>query len=148
MDLFTSMFMHAGFMHLLGNMVFLWVYGDNVEHRLGRVGFLFSYLLTGIAATLAFAGVAGNSGTPLVGASGAISGVLGLYFLLFPGNRVRVLVFLGWFITTIMLPARIVLGIYVVIDNILPLVVQSESNVVGSKFKVWACSRGPIRGYD
>ena len=79
-------------MHLFGNMLFLWIYGDNVEHRLGRVRFLSWYLATGVAATLAFALFASDSMVPLVGASGAISGVLGFYFLWFPRNTVRVFV--------------------------------------------------------
>ena len=128
-DLFSSMFMHAGFMHLAGNMLFLWIYGDNVEQRLGRLGYLVTYLLTGVAATLAFAIFASGSGTPLVGASGAISGVLGLYFVLFAHNRVRVLIWLGFFVTTILLPARLVLGIYVLIDNLLPFVAAAQTNV-------------------
>jgi hypothetical protein len=102
-------------------MLFLWIYGDNVEHRLGRLPFLFWYLVTGVAATLAFALFAGGSLVPLVGASGAISGVLGFYFLWFPRNTVRVFVFLfPFFMNVIAIPARIVLGIYLVVDNFLP----------------------------
>ena len=82
--LFFSMFLHGNLLHLVGNMLFLWIYGDNVEHRLGRLGYLITYLVSGVAATLFFSVFAGSSMTPLVGASGAISGVLGLYFLLFP----------------------------------------------------------------
>ncbi len=122
-DLVASLFLHGGFMHLFGNMLFLWIYGDNVEHRLGRLPFLFWYLVTGIAATLAFSLFAGNSLVPLVGASGAISGVLGFYFLWFPRNHVRVFVFLfPFFMNVIAIPARIVLGVYLVIDNLLPFV--------------------------
>jgi membrane associated rhomboid family serine protease len=120
-DLLASLFLHGGFMHLFGNMLFLWIYGDNVEHRLGRLPFLFWYLVTGVAATLAFALFAGGSLVPLVGASGAISGVLGFYFLWFPRNTVRVFVFLfPFFMNVIAIPARIVLGIYLVVDNFLP----------------------------
>lgn len=127
-DLFSSMFMHAGLMHLAGNMLFLWIYGDNVEHRFGRVVFLLTYLGTGVIATLSFGAFAGPSMVPLVGASGAISGVLGCYFLLFPRNRVKVFVFLFPFImTTIMVPARIVLGIFLVLDNLLPAFFHSSS---------------------
>jgi len=129
-DLFSSMFMHAGFMHLAGNMLFLWIYGDNVEHRLGRMGYLFAYLASGIAATLGFALVAGGSTTPLVGASGAISGVLGLYFLLFPRNRVKVMVvFFPFFMNIILVRARWVLGFYVLIDNLLPFLSGVQSGV-------------------
>ena len=126
--LLTSMFLHAGFMHLAGNMLFLWIYGDNVEHRLGRVRFLAAYLATGVAATLVHALFSLNSALPVVGASGAISGVLGFYFLWFPHNRVRVWVFLFPFIMTVIsLRARLVLGIYLFIDNVVPFLFTQGS---------------------
>jgi membrane associated rhomboid family serine protease len=126
-DLLYSLFLHGGLMHLFGNMLFLWIYGDNVEHRLGRLGFLLWYLVTGIAATLFFALFASGSLTPLVGASGAISGVLGFYFLWFPRNVVRLFVFLfPLFMNTVTVPARIVLGIYLVVDNLLPFFLSSS----------------------
>ncbi len=129
-DLFTSLFLHAGFVHLAGNMFFLWIYGDNVEHRVGRVPFLLLYVLTGVIATVGFALLDRTSGLPLVGASGAISGVLGLYFVLFPRNRVKVFVALFPFLMdTFLVPARIVLGIFVVIDNLVPFVFGSHSGV-------------------
>jgi membrane associated rhomboid family serine protease len=129
-DLLYSMFLHAGFGHLAGNMLFLWIYGDNVEHRLGRLNYLLIYLGCGVAATLTFAAFAGGSTIPLVGASGAISGVLGLYFLLFPRNKVKVFVFFFPFVVDVFLiPARIVLGVYVVVDNFLPVLFSSGSNV-------------------
>ncbi len=78
------MFLHGGFMHLFGNMLFLWIYGDNVENRLGMIPFVLWYLATGVAATLFHAAVFSTSDVPLVGASGAISGVLGFYFVWFP----------------------------------------------------------------
>jgi len=112
-DLFTSLFLHGGLLHLAGNMLFLWIYGDNVEHRLGRLGFLLAYLATGVLATLTFSLLARGSAVPLVGASGAISGVLGLYFLLFPRNRVKIFVFLFPLLVDVwLLPARFVLGFY------------------------------------
>jgi len=111
-------------MHLLGNMLFLWIYGDNVEHRLGRAGYLLSYLATGIAATLGHWALNPGSPFPSVGASGAISGLLGFYFVFFPRNRVRILLpFFPFFFQVIEVPARLVLGFYLVIDNLLPLVV-------------------------
>ncbi len=129
-DLFASLFLHGGLLHLAGNMLFLWIYGNNVEHRLGRVGYLVVYLATGVAATLAFAWLSGPSLRPLVGASGAISGVLGLYFLLFPRNQVKVFVFLfPIFANTVLLPARWVLGAYVVLDNLVPLMGEAAGNV-------------------
>jgi membrane associated rhomboid family serine protease len=125
-DLLFSLFLHGGFLHLFGNMLFLWIYGDNVEYRLGRLLYLLAYLATGIAATLFFALFASDSTVPLVGASGAISGVLGFYFLWFPRNTVRMFVFLfPFFMNTIAVRARIVLGIYLLVDNVLPFLVSS-----------------------
>ena len=122
--LFTAMFLHGGFMHLFGNMLFLWIYGDNVEHRLGPIGYLVVYLATGIAATLIFMMFDPSGELPMVGASGAISGVLGLYFLWFPRNRVRLWVFFfPFFMDVILVPARIVLGFYLVVDNLLPFLI-------------------------
>lgn len=130
LDLGTAMFMHAGLAHLAGNMLFLWIYGDNVEHRLGRLGYLMAYLGTGALSTLAFSALAHGGGAPLIGASGAISGVLGLYALLFPGNRVKVLVFLfPIFVRTVLVPAWIVLGVYLLLDNVLPLLLHTGGSV-------------------
>ena len=124
--LFTAMFLHGGFLHLAGNMLFLWIYGDNVEHRLGPARYLAAYLGTGVAATLFYTVFAGQSPLPLLGASGAISGVLGLYFIWFPRNRVRVWVMLfPFFMNTIHAPARWVLGLYVIADNLLPLLASA-----------------------
>ena len=122
--LFTSMFLHGGLFHLAGNMLFLWIYGDNVEHRLGRGRFLAAYLATGVAATLFHTAFDADSPLPLVGASGAISGVLGFYFLWFPKNRVRMWVVLFPFIMQVIyLPARVVLGIYLLLDNLAPFLI-------------------------
>ena len=122
--LLTSMFLHAGFMHLAGNMLFLWIYGDNVEHRLGPGRFLLAYLATGVAATLFHATFDAGSALPLVGASGAISGVLGFYFIWFPHNRVRLWIFLfPFFMQVVHWPARLVLGIYLFIDNVMPFLI-------------------------
>jgi len=130
LDLLTAMFMHAGLPHLAGNMLFLWIYGDNVEHRLGRRGFLLAYLSTGALSMLAYAVLAHGSGAPLIGASGAISGVLGLYALMFPGNRVRLLIFLfPILVRTVMVPAWIVLGLYLLLDNVVPLLLGAAGNV-------------------
>lgn len=129
-DLFTCMFLHGGFAHLAGNMLFLWIFGDNVEHRLGRIGYLVLYLLTGMFATWTFSWFAGASLVPLVGASGAISGVIGLYFLMFPRNRVRTFVFLFPFIVDVwLIPVRWVISFYVLVDNLLPFIVGVESGV-------------------
>lgn len=122
LDMLTSMFLHGGWLHLLGNMLFLWIYGNNCEARLGRGRFLIAYLAAGLAAALADAALRPGSGIPAVGASGAVSGVLGLYFVWFPRNKVRVLVMLPPFlIRTLELGARLVLGFYLVADNLLPV---------------------------
>lgn len=129
-DLFFSLFLHGGLFHLLGNMLFLWIYGDNVEHRLGRLGYLVAYLATGVMATLTFGAFASQSMTPLVGASGAISGVLGIYFLLFPRNKIKVLfVLFPFFVHVFLWPARLVLGFYLIVDNLLPVLFSTQSNV-------------------
>jgi membrane associated rhomboid family serine protease len=131
LDLFTCMFLHAGFLHLFGNMLFLWIYGDNVEHLLGHVGYLFWYLATGIAATLFYMLGASGSQIPLVGASGAISGVLGFYFVWFPRNQVRLLWLLPPFVMQVFeVPARLVLALYLVLENLLPyLIVRGDAGV-------------------
>jgi membrane associated rhomboid family serine protease len=129
-DLLSCMFLHGGFMHLFGNMLFLWIYGDNVERRLGAVPFLLWYLLTGVAATLTHALVFSSSDVPLVGASGAISGVLGFYFIFFPKNSVRMLAFLPPFLMQVFeIPARYVLGMYLLIDNLVPFLFAGEGGV-------------------
>ena len=123
-DMFTSMFLHGGWMHLIGNMLFLWIYGNNAEYRLGRWLFLIAYLGTGVAAVFGDAMLRPDSGIPAVGASGAISGVLGMYFVWFPHNRVRLLVILPpVFIRTFELGARLVLGFYIVANNLLPVII-------------------------
>jgi membrane associated rhomboid family serine protease len=129
-DIFTCMFLHGSFMHLFGNMLFLWIYGDNVERRLGRALYLLSYLGTGVVATLAHALVFSSSNIPLVGASGAISGVLGFYFVWFPRNVVRMLAFLPPFLMQVFeIPARFVLGMYLLVDNLLPFLLAGEGGV-------------------
>ena len=128
--LLTCMFLHGSFMHLFGNMLFLWIYGDNVERRLGSLPYLAWYLLTGAAATLFHALFASGSEIPLVGASGAISGVLGFYFVWFPKNQVRLLFLLPPFLMNMFeVPARLVLGVYLVIDNMLPFLFAGEGGV-------------------
>jgi membrane associated rhomboid family serine protease len=106
LSVLSAMFLHAGWGHLLGNMLYLWIFGNNVEDRLGRVRFLGFYLLCGVVATLVFAFVNANSRTTLVGASGAIAGVLGAYLVLYP--RARIMVFIAPFFF-VPLPATIVL---------------------------------------
>jgi membrane associated rhomboid family serine protease len=130
LDLLTCMFLHGGFMHLFGNMLFLWIYGDNVERRLGGVPYLFWYLTTGAGATLSHGLVFSSSQVPLVGASGAISGVLGFYFVWFPRNVVRMLFFFPPFLWNVFeIPARLVLGAYLVFDNLVPFLFAGEGGV-------------------
>src|SRR5262250_1405851 len=101
----TSMFLHGGWMHVLGNMWFLWLFGNNVEDSMGRVRYIIFYLLCGIAAAMLQVVANPRSVIPMVGASGAISGVMGAYLILYPRVRVHCLIFLGFFITTVTLPA-------------------------------------------
>src|SRR3977135_3280568 len=110
--LLPSMFLHAGWMHLGGNMLYLWIFGDNVERAMGHARFLVFYLICGITAGVAQIVASGASNIPSLGASGAISGVLGGYLVLFPRNRVRVLTRAG--ITSV--PAIVVLGLWIVIQ--------------------------------
>jgi membrane associated rhomboid family serine protease len=108
-SLFTYMFLHGGWLHLLGNMLYLWIYGDNVEDCMGHSRYLLFYCLCGIAAIYAQALSHPHSAYPIIGASGAISGVLGAYLLLFPRAKVLTLVLLPFFFTTLRLPAMLLL---------------------------------------
>ena len=112
--LITSMFLHGGFMHIGSNMLFLWIFGDNVEDRLGHVRYLLFYLLCGLGASAAHIYFNWGSRIPSVGASGAIAGVLAGYFILFPSATVRTLLFLGPFITITRIPAIIMIGFWFV----------------------------------
>jgi membrane associated rhomboid family serine protease len=117
-SLFTSMFMHAGWLHLIGNMLYLWIFGNNVEDYLGHFRFIVFYVACGLIAS--FSHILFNLGStvPMVGASGAIAGVLGAYLVLYPRARVRVLLFLFIFITTFTVPAWLVLGLWFVLQII------------------------------
>jgi membrane associated rhomboid family serine protease len=124
LTLLSSMFLHVGFLHLLGNMIYLWIFGNNVEHRLGSIAFLLCYVATGAVATLSFAAFRSASILPLLGASGAISGVLGFYFVWFPHHKVSVLIVLfGYWKYS--LEAWWVLVFYLVVDNVVPLMMAS-----------------------
>ena len=119
----TSMFLHGGWMHLLGNMLFLWIYGDNVEDAMGHGRYLAFYLLCGIAAIFVQALSNPQSPYPIIGASGAISGVLGAYLLLFPRARVLTLVVLPFFFTTLRMPAMLLLLLWFAVQLISDLAV-------------------------
>ncbi len=116
LTLFSSMFMHGGFFHLFGNMLYLWIFGDNVEDRLGHVKFLLFYIMSGLMAGFSYIMTAPNSTVPMVGASGAISGVLGAYLLMFPRARISTLIFFGFFIRMVKIPAFLVLGFWFILQ--------------------------------
>ncbi|MGH2473347.1 MAG: rhomboid family intramembrane serine protease [Candidatus Limnocylindria bacterium] len=113
--LITHMFVHGGWLHVIGNIVYLWIFGDNVEDRLGSGPYLVFYILCGIVAAI---GQGLVQPAPMVGASGAIAGVLGAYVVMFPAARISTLVFLGIFITIVHLPALIVVGFFIVLQAI------------------------------
>lgn len=114
LTVFTSMFLHGGLVHIAGNMLYLWIFGDNVEDTLGHGRYLLFYLLSGVGAAAAQTLMNPTSSVPMIGASGAISGVLGGYLLLFPYARVLTLITFGFFIRFIYIPAVIVLGFWIV----------------------------------
>ncbi len=114
--LVTSQFLHGGWLHLLGNLLYLWIFGNNIEDRLGRVLFVLFYLGGGVIAGLTQTLIDPDSTIPLIGASGAIAATLGAYFVLFPGARITTLVFLGFFYQLIEVPAIVVLGFWFVLQ--------------------------------
>jgi membrane associated rhomboid family serine protease len=114
--MFVSMFLHGGWLHLGGNMLYLWIFGDNVEDRLGHVKYLFFYLLCGLIATFAHAVMNPDSRMPSIGASGAIAGVLGAYVVLFPKQRVTTLIPIFIFITVREIPAIFLLGFWIIMQ--------------------------------
>ncbi|MBI4688349.1 MAG: rhomboid family intramembrane serine protease [Nitrospirae bacterium] len=116
LTVFTSMFMHGGFLHIAGNMLYLWIFGNNIEDKLGHLRFLIFYILSGIIAAFSHAFTDPSSTIPMVGASGAVSGVLGAYILLFPHARIYTLIFFGFFVRVVALPAIFVIGLWIVIQ--------------------------------
>lgn len=138
----TSMFLHAGWMHIIGNMLFLWIFGDNLEDQMGHVGFLLFYLASGVAAAFAHIYAAPGSAVPTVGASGAIAGVMGGYLLMFPRARVDILVIIIVFIRIFTLPAWIMLGLWFALQ-----VLSGVSMPVdGGGVAFWAHAGGFIAG--
>ncbi|HET6372199.1 MAG TPA: rhomboid family intramembrane serine protease [Candidatus Polarisedimenticolia bacterium] len=119
LTLFTSMFLHGGWMHLLGNMLYLWIFGNNIEDVVGHIGFVLFYLLCGLAAVGTQIAAGPDSSLPMIGASGAIAGVLGAYMLLFPRARVLTIVPIFIFIRMMYLPAFILLGLWFVYQILL-----------------------------
>ncbi len=142
--LLTSMFMHGGWLHVIGNMWFLWVFGNNIEDSMGHARFVVFYLLCGVAAAATQILVDPGSRVPMVGASGAISGIMGGYILLYPRVRVHTLVTLGFFITTVTLPAYVMLGYWFVLQLLLgaaTAVSRAQGGVA-----VWAHVGGFVAG--
>ena len=138
----TSMFLHGGWFHLIGNMWFLWVFGNNVEDSMGHLRFFSFYILCGLAAAAAQTFVNPSSPIPMVGASGAISGVMGAYIVLYPKVRVHMLVFLGIFITRIVVPAYLMLGYWFLLQIIGGGLASEE----GGGVAFWAHAGGFVAG--
>ena len=140
----TSMFMHGGWFHILGNMWFLWVFGNNIEDSMGHVRFVAFYVLSGVAAAAAQTFINPSSVVPMVGASGSISGVMGGYILLYPKVRVHTLVTLGFFVTTVALPAYVMLGYWFVLQLLMGTVGTLARAEGGVAF--WAHIGGFVAG--
>src|SRR2546429_4790216 len=140
----TSMFMHGGWLHLIGNMWFLWVFGNNIEDSMGHTRFVVFYLLSGVAAAATQMLVDPGSRIPMVGASGAISGVMGAYILLYPRLRLQTIITLGFFFTTVTLPAYVILG-YSVLLQVLFGTVGAISRAQGG-VGAWAHVGGFVAG--
>jgi membrane associated rhomboid family serine protease len=143
-DVFTSMFMHAGLAHLGGNMLYLWIFGDNVEDSMGAGKYLVFYLVGGVVASLAHILTNPGSQIPTVGASGAIAAVLGAYLVLYPQSRVATLIPLGIFMRVTLLPAVIVLGLWFVLQLFSGLLSLGGPDVGGVAF--WAHIGGFVSG--
>jgi membrane associated rhomboid family serine protease len=144
-NVFTSMFLHGGWMHLIGNMWFLWLFGNNIEDSMTRPRFVVFYLLCGVAAALAQVVAEPDSIIPMVGASGAISGVMGAYLVLYPRVRVFTLVILGFFISTVALPAWVML-IYWIVIQVASGMLQSVADEPGGGVAFWAHIGGFVAG--
>lgn len=143
-DIFTSMFMHGGLAHLAGNMLYLWIFGDNVEDSMGSIKYLAFYLSGGVVASLAHILTNPSSQIPTVGASGAIAAVLGAYLVLFPNSRVQTFIPLGFFMRLTLVPASIVLGMWFVLQLFSGLMSLGGPDVGGVAF--WAHIGGFVTG--
>jgi membrane associated rhomboid family serine protease len=139
----SSMFLHGSWMHILGNMWFLWIFGNNVEDAMGRLRFLLFYLLTGVAAAFAQVAIDPASAVPMVGASGAISGVMGGYVLLYPHVRVFVMVPLGFYMTSMAWPAWAMLGYWLLLQFVSGLTALGQE---GGGVAFWAHFGGFVAG--
>lgn len=143
-DIFTSMFMHAGFLHLAGNMLYLWIFGDNVEDAMGSIKYLIFYLVGGVIAALTHTFLYPDSQIPTVGASGAISAVLAAYLILYPRSRVLTFIPLGFFMQLRLIPASIVLIVWFILQLFNGVLTISGPELSGTAF--WAHIGGFLAG--
>src|SRR5262245_51711337 len=144
--LLTHMFLHGSWMHLLGNMWFLWIFGNNVEDSMGRLRFVVFYVVCGLAAAALQVAVTPNSGVPMVGASGAISGVMGGYVVLYPRARVYVLLPLGFFLTTVAMPAWTMIGYWALVQLLSGVTSLGAEGEAGGGVAFWAHLGGLVAG--
>jgi membrane associated rhomboid family serine protease len=143
-DIFTGMFMHGGFAHIAGNMLYLWIFGDNVEDSMGHAKYLAFYLVGGVVASLAHILTNPASQIPTVGASGAIAAVLGAYLVLYPSSRVLTIIPLGFFLRMTLVPASLVLGMWFVLQLFSGVLSLGGPDVGGVAF--WAHIGGFLAG--
>ena len=142
-DVATSLFLHADFLHLAGNMVFLWIFGDNVEDRLGHLGFLAFYLACGTLAATAQVSADPLSFVPMIGASGAVAGVMGAYFVIYPHSRILTAVFLLLFLDIVEIPAIFFLGVWFLLQVLHGAI---SSDIEGGGVAFWAHAAGFVTG--
>lgn len=142
---FTSMFLHGGWMHIIGNMLFLWIFGDNVEDRMGHFFYILFYLGSGIGASLLHIATAPDSIVPTVGASGAIAGVMGAYFVLYPRARVLTVVVIVFLIRMIELPAILFLGLWFLMQFVMGIATAASTGATGG-IAFWAHVGGFLVG--
>ncbi|MDQ3239081.1 MAG: rhomboid family intramembrane serine protease [bacterium] len=146
LSLITSMFLHGGWLHIGSNMLFLWVFGDNIEDALGKLRFFIFYMLCGIAAGLMQYIIDPSSTIPMVGASGAIAGVLGAYWSLYPTSRINTLIPIGFFVTTAEIPAGIMIGLWFLIQLLSGSASIANTTASSGGVAFWAHIGGFIAG--
>lgn len=134
LTIFTSMFMHGGLFHLAWNMLYFWIFGNNIEERLGHIRFVLFYLFCGVVAAFSHALFSPGSNIPMIGASGAVAGMLGAYILLFPMAKVHTIIFLGFYVTVVKIPALIVIGFWAIIQVVSGLLSSGSANLGGIAF--------------
>lgn len=144
--LITSMFMHVGWLHILGNMVYLWVFGDNIENSMGHVRYLIFYLICGLGANFLEIITAVGSPVPGLGASGAIAGILGAYLMLYPGSRVRTLIPIVFIFLPVRLPAWVLIGFWFLLQFLNGVVALSSKAAASGGIAYWAHVGGFITG--